>query len=118
MPTYFDGSGSSSGTGTGLSPVAVNGASHAAVNGELCQCNYTSTGAVAITLPASGMVAVVDSGNKCVTNHITITPPTGDAINFGAANAALVLGASPGFADNGISVTLTRNAVTANWEVS
>lgn len=117
MPTYFDGSGSSSGTGTGLTPTAVNGASHTAASGELCQVNYSATGACAITLPATGMVAVTDSGNKCVTNHITITPPTGDSINFGAANAALVLGTGA-FADNGLSITLTRNAVTSNWEVS
>jgi len=114
---YVDGSGSSSGSGTGLTPVAVNSGTVAAATGQLLQCNYTATGAVAVTLPATGTVALTDSGNKCCTNHITITPPSGDSINFGAANAALVLGTGE-FAVNGVSITLTRNAVTSNWEVS
>ncbi len=121
MPTYFDGSGSSSGSGTGLSPVAVNGASHTAASGELCQCNYTSTGAVAIQLPL-GTVGVVDSGGAALSGShpITVTAPAGYTFLSGGGSTFVIgLGATLSeFAADDCSATFVTNSTTMKVEVS
>ncbi len=112
---------SSSGSGTGLSPVAVNGASHTAASGELCQCNYTSTGAVAIQLP-TGTVGVVDSGGAALSGShpITVTAPAGYTFLSGGGSTFVIgLGATlPEFAADDCSATFVTNSTTMKVEVS
>jgi len=85
------------------------------------QCNYTATGAVAVTLPATGMVGVVDSGGGALSgNHpITVTAPAGYTFLWtGTSTFVIGAGASlPEFAANGCSATFVTNSTTMKVEV-
>jgi|GEM_PF-2755206 hypothetical protein len=118
--TFGGSQDSSSGSGTGLTPVAVNGSTVTATDGQLLQCNYTATGAVAVQLP-TGMVGVVDSGGGALSgNHpITVTAPAGYTFLWtGTSTFVIGAGASlPEFAANGCSATFVTNSTTMKVEV-
>jgi hypothetical protein len=72
----------------------------------------TSTGAVSVTLPASGRIQITDVSGSASSNNITVTPPSGDSIASGSADETMLIDTA------WFSSTFTRRPSGTNWSLS
>lgn len=72
----------------------------------------TSTGAITLTLPATGRIQFIDVDGSAATNNITVTPPSGESIMDGSANDTFLADIA------WFSAEVTRRTAGTNWSIS
>jgi len=91
-------------------PTVVTSGTTACVDRGVYLCR-TSTGAITLTLPATGQIQFIDVDGSASTNNITLTPPSGESIMDGAADDTFLADIA------WFSAAVTRRTSGTNWSI-